>query len=194
MQNNYDLRGNNNIEIVPRRVEVIYRRKTRERTVFMDELKEVRKRRHKNFMKRIIASIGPNWYYELSEPQRRSLDALEFSIYQDVLEGRPIKTEQVMRQLGLYPRPCIEDLMHCVITGRKDPKQMLANLFALIFGHSIDGKRAVYNLNGKFLLSGILYLGMPNLRQSLQAMFHVDWELSKEPKPEPKSKPQLESP
>ncbi|CAH2068427.1 unnamed protein product, partial [Iphiclides podalirius] len=192
MQNNHD--DNNNVDIVPRRVEVIYKRKTRERKIFMDELKEVRKRRHKSFMKRIIESIGPNWYYELSEPQRRALDTLEFSIYQDVLEGRPVKTDQVMRQLGLHPRPYTEDLMHCVITGRKDPKQMLANLFALIFGHSIDGKRAVYNLNGKFLLSGILYLGMQNLKQSLDAMFHMDWEESTEPKPEPKVKPQLESP
>ncbi|XP_068629060.1 uncharacterized protein [Battus philenor] len=194
MGSNHESNINQNIDVVPRKVEVIYRRKTRERKIFMDELKEIRKQRHKRFMKRIIASIGPNWYYELSEPQRRALDTLEFSIYQDVLEGRPLRSDQVVRLLGVYPRLCTEDLMHCVITGRKDPKQMLANVFGLIFGHAIDGKRAVYNFNGKLLLSAILYLGLPHLVQSLQAIFHMEPEIYKEPKPEAKVKPVLKSP
>lgn len=160
----------------------------------MDELKEVRKRRHKRFIKRIIAAIGPNWYYELSEPQRSNLDTLEFCIYQDVLAGRPVKTERVIRQLGLHPRPTTDDIMHCVIAGRKDPKQMLSNLFGLMFGHTIDGKRAVYNMNGKLLMSSILYLGTPHLLKSLQMMFHSEPEEIKEIKREPKPKPILKSP
>ncbi|XP_014369409.2 uncharacterized protein LOC106719560 [Papilio machaon] len=194
MENNEEEHDHNNIHVVPRRVEVIYRRKTRERKIFMDELKEVRKRRDKHFMKRIIASIGPNWYYELSEPQRRNLDTLEFCIYQDVLAGRPVKTKSVIRQLGLHPRPTTDDIMHCVIAGRKDPKQMLSNLFGLMFGHTIDGKRAVYDMNGKLLLSSILYLGMPHLIKSLQIMFYNEPQEIKEIKPEPKPKPILKSP
>ncbi|CAK1599517.1 unnamed protein product [Parnassius mnemosyne] len=194
MQNKNGEINTNYVEVVPRRVEVIYTRKTRERKIYMDELKEVRKRRHKRFIRRIVDSIGPSWYYELSEPQRRALDTLEFSIYQDVLEGRPSKTEQVIRKLGLHPRPYSEDVMYCVYTGRKDPKQMLANLFGLMYGHSIEGKRADYNLNAKLLLSAILYLGRQNLINLLQNKFHVEPEQPKEPKPEVKIKSVQKSP
>ncbi|XP_004928612.1 uncharacterized protein LOC101738448 [Bombyx mori] len=178
-----------------RRLQIIYARKTKERQVFMQELKEIRQKNDKRMLKKVRDSIGPIWYQVLSVPQRSALDTLEFSIYQDILEGRPIRTARVMKELGLYPRPNIINLMNCVYLGRNDPKEMLAQLFLMTYGHPIDGKRAVYNLNARLMLSGILYLGLDNLIQLLRERFKPD-PSHKKPvnKPKAKIEPPLKSP
>ncbi|KAM3966670.1 LOW QUALITY PROTEIN: uncharacterized protein ACR2FA_012208 [Aphomia sociella] len=178
-------------ERTQRHIQILYGRKMRERQVFMNELKEVRKQRDKYIFKIITDSIGPKWYHAFSVPQRTALDSLQFSIYQDLLEGRPVRTARVMRELGLYPRPNIIDLMNCVYLGRNDPKEMLAQLFLMTYGHPIDGKRCSYSLNAKLMLSGILYLGLDNLIILLRERFRPD--IQNKP-PKQKAKPKIEPP
>ncbi|XP_028177707.1 uncharacterized protein LOC114365358 [Ostrinia furnacalis] len=178
-----------------RRMQIVYAGKMRERQIFMEELKEYRKQKDKIVFNNIKKSIGPIWYQALSVPQRTALDALEFSIYQDLLEGRPVRTAKLMRELGLYPRPNNIDLMNCLYLGRDDPKVMLAQLFAMTYGHNIDGKRGSYCLNARLMLSGILYLGLDNLITLLKERFRPDQqEKPKAPKPKPKPEPPLASP
>ncbi|CAH0722330.1 unnamed protein product, partial [Brenthis ino] len=178
-----------------RRLQLVYSRQTRERQVFMQELKEIRKRKEKNMLKIIKNLIGPTWLQALSVPQRNALDTLEFSIYQDLLEGRPVRTANIMRQLGLYPRPNNIDLFNCVYLGRKDPKEMLAQLFFMTYGHPIEGKRSSYCLNARLILSGILYLGLNNLLELLKKRFRPDpKENPQEGKPKAKNRVPLKSP
>ncbi|CAH4015792.1 uncharacterized protein LOC123707123 [Pieris brassicae] len=182
-------------ERAQRRLQVVYSKQTKERQVFMQELKELRKRRDKKILKIIRDMIGPRWYQALSVPQREALDSLEFSIYQDLLEGKPVRSADVMRRLGLYPRPNEGDLMNCLYLGRKDPKETLAQLFYVTYGHPIDGKQLSYALNARLMLSAILYLGLNNLLELLKKRFQADPEKKKsKEKPKPKSKPELKSP
>lgn len=177
------------------RMQIVYTGKMRERQVFMQELKEIRRVRDKTVFRAAIKAIGPTWYHALSVPQRMALDALEFSIYQDLLEGRPVRTSKLMRELGLSPRPNNIDLMNCLYLGRDDPKIMLAQLFNMTFGHTIDGKRGSYPLNAKLMLSGILYLGLDNLLELLRERFRPDQQPKpKAIKPKPKEGPPLASP
>ncbi|CAG4926030.1 unnamed protein product [Colias eurytheme] len=182
-------------ERAQRRLQVVYTKQTRERQVFMQELKELRRRRDKKILRDLRDLIGPRWYQTLSVPQRDALDTLEFSIYQDLLEGRPTRTASVMRNLGLYPRPNETDLMNCLYLGRNDPKVMLAQLFYCTYGHPIEGKQMSYTLNARLMLSGIFYLGLENLLELLKERFKADPE-KKTPhkKPKPKAKPPLKSP
>lgn len=139
--------------------------------------------------------IGPTWLQALSVPQRNALDALEFSIYQDILEGRPVRTANIMCQLGLYPRPNHIDLLNCVYLGRKDPKEMLAQLFLMTYGHTIDGKKLSYCLNARLMLSGILYLGLSNLLELLEKRFTSEAEkTAPKPKTKRQNKETLKSP
>lgn len=168
------------------RMQVVYAHKMREQQVFMQELRVLRQKRDKRMKKTIIESIGPRWYQALSVPQRVALDTLETTIYQDMLEGRPIRTASVMVALGLYPRPNSSDLMNCVYYGREDPKEMLAHLFFINYGHTIDGKQSLYCLNAKLILSGILYLGLGNLINLLRERFRAEPQKKKllsKPKP-----------
>ncbi|CAK1548215.1 unnamed protein product [Leptosia nina] len=182
-------------ERAERKLQVIYSKQTKERQVFMQELKEIRKRRDKKILRTIRELIGPRWYQALSVPQREALDSLEFSIYQDLLEGKPVRSADVMRRVGLYPRPNETDLMNCLYLGRKDPKEMLAQLFYAIYGHPIDGKQMSYSLNARLILSSILYLGLDNLIALLRKRFQADPEKKKpKRKPKPKPKPPLKSP
>ncbi|XP_072935137.1 uncharacterized protein [Epargyreus clarus] len=177
------------------RLQLVYSRQTRERQVFMQELKEFRRQRERQIMRTLVNAIGPKWYQALSVPQRNALDALEFCIYQDILEGRPVRTARLMRELGIFPRPNHLDLMNCVYLGRKDPKEMLAQLFFSTYGHPIDGKRLSYCLNARLMLSGILYLGLDQLIEALRVRFRADPKpKSRKPKPKPKIKPPLASP
>ncbi|XP_045760352.1 uncharacterized protein LOC123864132 [Maniola jurtina] len=178
-----------------RRLQLVYKRHTHERQIFMQELKEIRRRREKQMYKTLKSLIGPTWMQALSELQRKALDTLEFCIYQDMLEGRPIRTANAMKELGLYPRPNSFDLMNCVYLGRKDPKEMLAQLFLTTYGHPLEGKRGTYDLNARLMLSGILYLGLQNLLELLRIRFRPDKvKEPHKPKPKPQKQPQLESP
>ncbi|XP_034841495.2 uncharacterized protein [Maniola hyperantus] len=178
-----------------RRLQVVYKRHTHERQIFMQELKEIRRRRAIQMYKTLKRLIGPTWMQALSVLQRKALDKLEFCIYQDMLEGRPIRTANTMKELGLYPRPNNYDLMNCVYLGRKDPKEMLAQLFLMTYGHPLERKRDTYDLNARLMLSGILYLGLQNLLQLLRIRFRPDKvEEPHKPKPKPQKQPQLKSP
>nr|XP_026484795.1 uncharacterized protein LOC113392524 [Vanessa tameamea] len=178
-----------------RHMQVLYSRHTRERQVFMQELNEIRRRKEKNVLKTVKKLIGPTWLHALSVPQRNALNSLEFSIYQDILEGRPVRTASIMRQLGLYPRPNNVDLMNCVHFGRDDPKKMLAQLFLITYGHPIEGKRSLYDLNSRLILSAILYLGLDNLLELLRKRFRAtDVKESPEKKPKSKNLTPLQSP
>ncbi|KOB72651.1 Uncharacterized protein OBRU01_11961 [Operophtera brumata] len=177
------------------RTQVVYIRKMREQEAFMQELREIRKKKEKRLMKNIVDSVGPRWYQALSVPQRTALDTLATAIYQDTLEGRPIRTAGVMVALGLYPRPNSTDLMNCIYLGRDDPKELLAQLFLMTYGHTIDGKQSLYCLNARLMLSGIFYLGLENLLHLLRERFKAEpqkKELIRKPKSKPE--PQLASP
>ncbi|KAF9416722.1 hypothetical protein HW555_006035 [Spodoptera exigua] len=104
-------------EKVRRRLQVVYARQTREKQIFMEELKEYRRRKDKQRLQSIIVAIGPRWYQALSVPQRKALDSLKDSIYQDILEGRPERSSVVMHKLGLFPRPSTAELMSCLYAG-----------------------------------------------------------------------------
>lgn len=167
------------------RMEVVYGRKIRERQIFMEDLKDYRKRKDKLLVKEIKESMGTRWYQALSVPQIRALDNLEFSIYQDMLEARPTRTQTVIKAFGILPRPRHDDLMHCIFYGRDDPKEMLAQLFLIKYNHPFNIRRRNYDLNARLLLSGILYLGMPQLIKLLREQFQPD---EPEPPPAPKKK------
>ncbi|XP_075979156.1 uncharacterized protein LOC142978550 [Anticarsia gemmatalis] len=180
---------------VKRHLRVLYTRETHEKEVFMNELKAYRRQKDKEMFRSIRDSVGPRWYQALSVPQRTALDSLATSIYQDLLEGRPVRTATVMRALGLYPRPSYSDLMTCNYLGREDPKEMLAQLYNLTFGYSIEGKRFSYTLNARLILSAILYLGQENLIQLLRERFRPDVvETKRPPRPVVKPEPPLKSP
>ncbi|XP_032511699.2 uncharacterized protein LOC116766126 [Danaus plexippus] len=182
-------------ERAERQLQVVYARQTRERQIFMQDLRDLRRRHEKNVLKTVKKLIGPIWLQALSVPQRNALDTLEFSIYQDLLEGIPVRTANVMRLLGLYPRPKTDDLMSCIYLGRKDPKEMLAQLFLLTYGHPIESKRSSYCLNARLMLSGILYLGLNNLLKLLKIKFRPEAvDKPKETKPKRKPPEQLKSP
>ncbi|XP_050351417.1 uncharacterized protein LOC126774123 [Nymphalis io] len=170
-----------------RHMQVLYSRHTQERQIFMQELNDFRRRKEKNVLKTVKELIGPTWLQALSVPQRNALNSLEFSIYQDILEGRPVRTANVMRQLGLYPRPNNVELMNCIIVGRNDPKKMLAQLFLITYGHPIEGKRASYCLNSRLILSAILYLGLDNLLDLLKKRFRPT-AVKESPEKKPKSR------
>lgn len=177
------------------RLQVVYTRKMERRRIFMDELKDNRKENDKQVLKKIKESIGPIWYQVLTVPQRNALDALEFGIYQDLIEGRSRRTAKVMRALGIYPQPDKIDLNKCVYAGRNDPKEMLACLFLVHYGHYIHGKRSSYDLNARLMLSAILYLGMDDLIARLEERFRPETEETREtPKLKAKREPPPESP
>ncbi|XP_013183352.1 uncharacterized protein LOC106129365 [Amyelois transitella] len=178
-----------------RHMQIVYARKIRERQTFMDDLKQYRKQRDRLLFKEIKQEVGPRWYQALSVPQREALDTLEFCIYQDLLEGRPVRTARVMKILGIVPRPTTNDLMTCVYMGRNDNKEMLAHLFLITYGHTIDGKKFSYHLNARLMLSAILYLGLNNLIALLRERFRPECkEKPKIAKVKPKSKKPLASP
>lgn len=182
-------------ERILRHLQVVYARKTREKQIFMEELKEYRKRRDIQMLKNMVDEVGPRWYQALSEPQRSALDDLEFSIYQDILEGRPHRTAAIMKILGLWPRPGYSVLLNCIYLGRDDPKEMIAQLYLSTYGYPIEGKRASYCLNARLMLSAIFYLGLENLISLLQKRFSPDvLPPEPEPKPKPKPEPPLASP
>ncbi|KAH9645814.1 hypothetical protein HF086_012541 [Spodoptera exigua] len=182
-------------EKVRRRLQVVYARQTREKQIFMEELKEYRRRKDKQRLQSIIVAIGPRWYQALSVPQRKALDSLKDSIYQDILEGRPERSSVVMHKLGLFPRPSTAELMSCLYAGRNDPKEMLAQLYLSTYGYPIEGKRTSYCLNARLMLSAIFYLGLNNLLVLLRKTFAPDETISEPPpKPKPKAKPPLPSP
>ncbi|CAH0600719.1 unnamed protein product [Chrysodeixis includens] len=182
-------------ERIMRHLQVMYARKTREKQVFMEELKEFRKRRDMQWLKDMVEEVGPRWYQALSVPQRSALDNLEFAIYQDILEGRPHRTFMIMKVLGLFPRPNRVVLLNCIYLGRNDPKEMIAQLYLSTYGYPIEGRRASYCLNARLMLSAILYLGFDDLIRLLQKRFSPDVPPPEpEPKPKPKPEPPLASP
>lgn len=177
------------------RMQLVYTRQMRERRVYMEELKEIRDYKEKQVMKTIIQSIGPKWYQALSCSQRMALDNLEFSIYQDLLEDRPRQTMKVMKDFGIYPKPSLSDLMHCVSKGRNDPKEMLARLFVINYGYEFDNKKYSYCFNARLILTGIFYLGLDNLIKLLKERFSPDETPPKSnSKIKRKLSPPLESP
>lgn len=180
-------------ESVRRRLQVLYARQTREKQIFLSDLKEYRQSKDKELFNSIIYEIGPKWYQALSVPQRTSLDTLELSIYQDLLEGRPVRCTVIMHKLGLVPLPSYSELMSCVILGRNDPKEMLAQLYYSTYGYPINGKRISYCLNARLMLSAILYLGLDNLIFLLEKTFAPD-KSAGEPAPKPKRKPRVKLP
>ncbi|XP_053601334.1 uncharacterized protein LOC128670017 [Plodia interpunctella] len=176
-------------ERTQRRLEIVFARQVREKQTFMDDLKQYRKQRDRQIFRSIKREVGPTWYHALSVPQRDALDTLEAGIYQDLLEGRPVRTSRILKIIGILPRPTANDLMTCVYMGRHDPKEMFAYLFLLTYGHSIDGKKFSYELTAKLMLSSILYLGLNNLISLLRARFRP--VVKEKPKPvKPKKKPQ----
>nr|XP_021187868.2 uncharacterized protein LOC110374478 [Helicoverpa armigera] len=182
-------------EKVRRRLEVLYTRQTREKQIFMEELKEYRRRKDKQMLQSMIVEVGPKWYQALSVPQRTALDTLEFAIYQDLLEGRPKRASVIMHRLGLVPRPSNSELMTCMHFGRDDPKKMLAHLYLISYGYPIEGKRASYCLNARLMLSAILYLGLDNLYELLKKTFAPEPStVEPPPKPIPRPRRKLPSP
>uniref|UniRef100_A0A2A4K774 DUF4771 domain-containing protein n=1 Tax=Heliothis virescens TaxID=7102 RepID=A0A2A4K774_HELVI len=180
-------------EGIRRRLQVLYARQTREKQVYMEELKEYRRRKDKQMLQSIIVAVGPRWYQALSEPQRTALDTLAVAMYQDLLEGRPKRASAIMHKLGLVPRPSNSELMTCMHFGRDDPKKMLAHLYLSTYGYPIEGKRTSYCLNARLILSAILYLGLDNLIQLLQKTFAPEPSI-KEPPPKPVRKPRRKLP
>ncbi|XP_022825436.1 uncharacterized protein LOC111355645 [Spodoptera litura] len=182
-------------EKLRRRLQVVYARQTREKQIFMEELKEYRRIKDKQMLQSVVVAVGPRWYQALSVPQRVALDSLKDSIYQDILEGRPNRSSVVMHKLGLFPRPSTTELMNCLYAGRNDPKEMLAQLYLSTYGYPIEGKRTSYCLNARLMLSAIFYLGLDNLLVLLQKTFAPDETISEPPpKPKPKPKAPLPSP
>ncbi|KAJ8734616.1 hypothetical protein PYW08_013866 [Mythimna loreyi] len=180
-------------EAVRRHLQVLYASQTREKQIFISDLKEHRKRKDRQMFNSIIYAIGPKWYQALSVRQRCALDALEMSIYQDLLEGRPVRCIVIMHKLGLVPLPSFTELMSCVFLGRNDPKEMLAQLYFSTYGYPINGKRISYCLNARLILSAILYLGLDNLIFLLEKTFAPD-KSAGEPEPKPKRKPPVKVP
>lgn len=182
-------------ERVKQRIQVVYTRQMRERQIFMQELKDFRKKKEKKMFISITNAVGPRWYQALSVPQRMALDNLNVAVYQDDLEGRPNRTASIMRSLGLYPRPSRKDLMYCIDICNHDGMEMLAQLYLATFGFSIEGKRESYSLNAKLILSAILYLGMEHLLFLLRERFRPDITVGEAPpKPKPKPEPPVASP
>uniref|UniRef100_A0A2H1WTC7 SFRICE_020087 n=1 Tax=Spodoptera frugiperda TaxID=7108 RepID=A0A2H1WTC7_SPOFR len=180
-------------EKIRRRMQVVYARQTREKQIFMDDLKEYRRIKDKQMLQSIVVAVGPRWYQALSVPQRVALDSLKDSIYQDILEGRPERSSVIMHKLGLVPRPSTTELMNCLYAGRNDPKEMLAQLYLSTYGYPIEGKRTSYCLNARLMLSAIFYLGLDNLLVLLQKTFAPD-EPKPKPPPKPKPKPKIPPP
>lgn len=178
-----------------RRMQLVYTRKTQERRIFMEDLSDYRKRNDKAVLKEIKKSMGTRWYQVLSVPQTVALDTLEFCMYQDLLEGRPNRTQRIMTQLGIFPRPNADDLMYCIYCGRDDPKVMFSELFLIRYDHAYDIKRTKYDLNARLILTSIYYLGLPQLLKLLREQFQPDQpELPSKPKMKRKPGPPLPSP
>lgn len=173
----------------PRRqhVRVVFTRKMEERKLFMVELKHRRHEQGKSMLKDIKKKIGPRWYQALSNNQRLALDTLESSMYQDMLEARPIRSEKIMNILGLLPRPSRIDLLSAMYYGKSDPKEMLAQLFQMLYGFHFSSKRSSYSLNQRLILSAIFYLGVHNLIVLLRERF-------KPPAPTPPPSPKKKTP
>ncbi|XP_063633227.1 uncharacterized protein LOC134804201 [Cydia splendana] len=173
------------------RTQILYSKQTRERQVYMEDLREYRRQVEKKAMKRMRKLVGPRWYQVLSVPQRDALDSLGSSVYQDLLEGRPTRTSRIINRLGVVPPPKPMDLMVANFHGNDDPKKMLGHLYLLLFGHSIEGKRNSYCLNAKLILSAIFYLGLKNLIELLREQFKPDQDGAPTP---PKRKPKRQAP
>ncbi|KAJ8734210.1 hypothetical protein PYW07_014761 [Mythimna separata] len=176
-----------------RHLQVLYAAQTREKQIFISDLKDYRKRKDRQLINAMIESIGPKWYQALSVRQRCALDSLKMAMYQDVLEGRPVRCIVIMYELGLVPLPNFTELMSCVLLGREDPKEMLAQLYFSTYGYPINGKRISYCLNARLILSAILYLGLNNLIFLLEKTFAPD-KVVGQPKPKPKRKPPVKLP
>lgn len=177
------------------RIQLVLTQKTEDRKLFMEELKEMRKEKDKQIFKAITATVGPGWYQQLSELQRNALDTIEEAIYQDLVEGIPVRTEKIIRTLGIHPHPSRRDLFHGVYAGRKDPKEVFSYLFLQKYDHHFSAKRLSYELDAKLMLSSILYLGHRHLIHLLRERFKPDQIESSGPrKPKKKLEPPHESP
>lgn len=154
-----------------RHVRVVFTRKMEERKLFMEELKHRRDQQGKSMFRNIRKKIGPRWYQALSNDQRISLDTLKRGMYQDMLEARPVRSEKIMKVLGLYPSPSRIDLLSAMYYGKNDPKEMLAQLFQMLYGFHFSSKRDSYTLNQRLILSAIFYLGLDNLIMLLRERY-----------------------
>lgn len=187
--------GRQSERIRQQQLQLVYARETCQRQIFIEDLKEYRKRKFKHMFNSIVTEVGPKWYQALSVQQRLALDKLEISIYQDLLEGRPVRTSVVIHKLGLIPFPSYPELMSCITLGCDDPKEMLAQLYYTTYGIPINGKKLSYCLHARLILSAIFYLGLDNLILLLEQTFAPDRSIAKpEPKPRPPPQPKLPSP
>ena len=178
-----------------RQLQLLYARETCERQIFIEDLKEFRKRKFKYLFKSIITEVGPKWYQALSLKQLTQLDKLETALRQDIMSGLPARTAQILNKLGLIPPPTYPELMYCITLGCLDPKELLAQLYYGTYGCNISGKCASYCLHARLILSSIFYLGYDNLIVLLEKTFAPDRSTSmSESKPKPEPPPKLISP
>lgn len=180
-----------------RRMHILYGRKMRERRSYLDELTARRRKKDKEMFQKIITFVGPNWYHALSQTKRDSLDTLSHCIFHDLLGGNPERTTRVLKVLGLrkIERPNKIELMNCIYRGREDPKELLAQIFLIIYDHEFDLQERSYCLGAKLILSAIFYLGLQNLIQLLKELFKPEPEKKKSIiQKAPEKKPKLKSP
>ncbi|XP_026324153.1 uncharacterized protein LOC113233298 [Hyposmocoma kahamanoa] len=176
------------------RVRVVFTRKMEERKLYMEELKNRRYQENRRLYKEIRKRVGPRWYQALSTPQRVALDTLQSSMYQDMLEARPGRSEKIIKVLGLQPRPSRIDLLSAMYYGKGDPKEMFAQLYQMLYGFHFSTKRASYTLNQRLILSAIFYLGLDNLIVLLRERFKPDPKTPSPPVKKKKPPPILQSP
>lgn len=177
-----------------RRVRVVFTRKMEERKLYMEELKIRRHAENKRLYREIKKRIGPRWYQALSTAQRVALDTLEQSMYQDMLEARPGRSEKIIRALGLQPCPSRIDLLSAMYYGKGDSKEMFAQLFQMLYGFHFSAKRASYTLNQRLILSAIYYLGLDDLIRLLRERYKPDPQTPSPPIKKKKPPPIPQSP
>lgn len=176
--------------VVRRRTQAIYTTETIRKQCFMEDLNLFRIRKKKKLVKKFI--IEPNWYQVLSENQRKALKLLDSCIYEDIIEGRPIRTKSLLQYIGIHDLPKRDVLMTCVYLGKRDSKVLLAQVFLNTYNHTFDQKRDKYDLKGKTIMSSILYLGLDHIIQMLRERLRppIKTEESIENIQEPKRPPQ----
>ncbi|KAI5642424.1 hypothetical protein NE865_05451 [Phthorimaea operculella] len=162
------------IEMKHRQILLKHNREMEERRRFLQELKKARGELVQQTQKEVKNNIGPTWYQVLSVRQRMALDTLPRALYQDILEGRPVKTMEIIRILGIFPRPNKWAVQHCMYLGRNDPKEFLSELYSELYHHPISQKQYSYDLNMRVILSSIFYLGLDDMTNSLKEQFKPD--------------------
>lgn len=80
-----------------------------------------------------MADVGPAWYQELSNPQRKSLSTLGLMMHMDIGQGTPSRVMRILADLGILPRYKGKTVMGALYRSNEDPITFVVELYNVVY-------------------------------------------------------------